>query len=192
LDQPVATKKGACSKAHFFRGMSPAEAELAFDMTGKAFRSYTRIAIVQNPFAKMAQLYDRIATVDPIWRTRRKLGLLDPEFGRWLQHTRPNGSGAGYPKGPRWRRFGAWSAEAWCDDRITHIVRAETAKHELAQVFRHIGIAPAFACRVADQGDQAMSEMARYDATSTELIRTRYQSDLRLYHMQRPELRLVA
>ena len=192
LDQPVAKAKGDSARTFFFRGMSPAEAELAFDMTGHAFRSYTRIAIVQNPYRKMAQLYDRIAATDRVWRTRHRLGLPDPNFGRWLHHTRADGTGAGYPHGPRWRRFGAWSADAWCDSRISHIVRADTAKDELDHFFRQIGISPAFACRASDQGVSQLADMSRYNATSTELIRTRYKSDLRLFHTAASDLRLVA
>jgi hypothetical protein len=38
--------------------MSPAEAELAYNLSDLRFRDYTRIAVIQNPLRKMAQLYD--------------------------------------------------------------------------------------------------------------------------------------
>lgn len=192
LDQPVATTKNAVAGSYFFRDMSPSEAELAFDMAGFAFRSYTRIAIVQNPYAKMAQLYDRIAATDRVWRTRRMLGFKNPEFTRWLRSTQPNGNGAAFHTGPRWRRFGAWSAAEWCGDRITHVVRAETAEQDLPEIFRGIGIAPAFGGRAIDALKLGQSVTSRYDDEARTLIRERYEWDLQLYSRLSADLLQVA
>lgn len=192
LDQSVALTKGGATSPFFFRDMSPAEVELAFDMTDRPFHNYTRIAIIQNPFRRMVQLYDRIAATDPIWRMRRNFGLPNPEFGRWLTQTRPNGHGAAYPHGPRWRRFGAWSAEAWCDERVNHVVRADTAHLDLTRILRQIGVSAAFASRASDQSAAVPTEMLRYDAASLSLIKSRYRSDLQYFAKGLSHLRLVA
>jgi hypothetical protein len=176
----------------FFNGMSPAEAELAFDLSGLPFHNYTRIAVVQNPFRRMAQLYDRIAATDPFWRLRKRAGWAVPDFGTWLNNTRPNGNGAGFVAGPRWRRYGAWSADAWSDGRITHFVRAETLAEDLRGVFRQMGVAPFFGTDGKDDELHRFAEMLRYDSATMDIIRDRYRSDLKLYQKSEPKLRLVA
>jgi hypothetical protein len=192
VDQHVAPTKREINKTLFFHGMSPAEAELAFNLSDLRFRDYTRIAVIQNPFRKMAQLYDRIAATDPLWRFRRHAGWAVPEFEKWLQNTKPNGTGACFSHGPRWRRFGAWSADAWADGRITHFVRAENANTDLRGVFRQIGIAPLFNAPADDGRPHRSYEMLRYDAATIDLIRHHYRADLQLYQRAAPELRLVA
>lgn len=189
-DQPIGRDKGTGS--YFFRGMSPAEAELAFDMAGFAFRTYTRIAIIRNPYTKMAQIYDRIAATDRMWRMRRRIGAGNPDFAGWLRNTRSNGNGAAMTGGPRWRRFGAWSAEDWCSDRITHIVRAEMAEIELPKIFSEIGISPAVGGHAIDTLRLEQPVASRYDIASSTLIRDRYQWDLRLYDGQDADLQMVA
>lgn len=191
MDEPLQRHKGM--GGFFFQGMSPAEAELAFDMAGYAFRSYTRIAIIRNPFTKMAQLYDRIAATDRVWRMRQRVGASVPDYDRWLATTRPNGNGAALTSaGPRWRRFGAWSAANWCGDRVSHLVRAETAEQDLPEIFRDIGIRPEFAGRPIDTLRVRQPVSARYGAEATQLIRQRYQWDLQFYETQPADLRLVA
>jgi hypothetical protein len=74
LDQRVAPTRRAINKTLVFNGMSPAEAELTFDLSDLRFRDCTRIAVIQHPFRRMAQLYDRIAATDPLWRLRRRAG----------------------------------------------------------------------------------------------------------------------
>ncbi len=193
LDQPVIGDRGSNAGSHFFRNMSPAEAELAFDMAGFAFRNYTRIAIIRNPFNKMSQLYDRIAVSDKIWRMRRSVGAGDPSFTRWLGGTRPNGSGAAPLGGPRWRRFGAWSAKNWCGDHISHIVRAENAEEELAAVFKDIGISPALGGRSLDMIKLLQPANSRYDAEARAIMHDRYDWDMRFYgRANSSNLRLVA
>jgi len=191
-DQPVAPAKKYSDKSLFFNGMSPAEAELAFDLSGLPFHNYTRIAVVQNPFRRMAQLYDRIKATDPLWRLRKRAGLDLPDFGAWLEKTRPDGNGAGFIAGPRWRKYGAWSADAWGDGRITNFVRAETVAEDLRGVFRQMGVAPVFGDNSEEQEMHRFAEMLRYDATTMEIIRDRYRSDLNLYQKPAPKLRLVA
>ncbi|WP_341367999.1 hypothetical protein [Yoonia sp. BS5-3] len=191
MDQPLQRHKGMGS--HFFQGMSPAEAELAFDMAGYAFRNYTRVAIVRNPLTKMAQLYDRIAATDRVWRMRRRVGVTVPDFTTWLAGTRPNGNGAAMTAaGPRWRRFGAWSALDWCQDRVTHVVKAETAERDLPEIFHNIGIKPHFGARPIDTLRVHQPVSARYSPEATRMIEDRYQWDLDFYGFQPAELLLVA
>lgn len=192
LDQPIMDKRGTAADAFFFSEMSPAEAELAFDMAGYAFRSYTRIAIIQNPLNRMVNLYDRISARDKVWRMRRGMGAGDPPFSRWLSGTRPNGPGAAPFGGPRWRRFGAWSGAHWCRDYISHVVRAECAKEELTDIFGDIGIAPALGGRADDGSRLKRSVEAFYDEQAQELMSARYAWDLRFYRQPRYDLRLVA
>lgn len=192
VDQSVAPAKRSSDKSLFFNGMSPAEAELAFDLSGLPFHNYTRIAVVQNPFRRMAQLYDRIASTDPLWRLRKRAGWAVPDFSTWLKNTRSDGIGAGSVLGPRWRKYGAWSADAWADGRITHFVRAETVADDLRAVFRQMGVAPILGDNHKEEEMHRFAEMLRYDASTMEIIRQRYRSDLKLYHRPAPKLRLVA
>ena len=192
LDQPIASKSGSVSGSSFFQGMSPPEAELAFDLEGYAFRNYARIAIIRNPYAKMVQLYDRISTTDKIWRMRRGLGANQPDFARWLAMTRPNGAGAAPLGGPKWRRFGAWSAENWCGDQISHVVRAEHAEQELRPVFDSLGIAPAIGGRALDAIELRKPVSSRYSVAASDLIMNRYAWDMTFYDSLRADLQLVA
>ena len=190
LDHPVTSVQRKGTETLLFQDMSPAEAALAFDKLGLDFQSYTRIAIIRNPYAKMAQLYYRIAITDPVWRGRLHLGLELPRFNRWLRSTRTNGQGAGYRMGQRWRRFGAWSADSWCKDHITHRVRAGDAAKELMPIFSGIGLSPAFGYRsIHELGRQRLARL--YDQASCDLIRARYSSDLALYQSDLPKLRLI-
>jgi hypothetical protein len=183
LDQPILGDHGRIAETPFFNGMTPGEAELAFDMHGLVFRNYARIAIMRDPFAKMAQLYYRVAMTDSVWRMRQHLGLELPRFSNWLRQTRNNGNGAGHRYSARWRKFGAWSADAWCGDSITHTVRANHAVADLNAVFKELGIAPAFGDRqVHELGAQRLSRL--YDLESNALIRDRYQSDLAIQHRE--------
>lgn len=181
LDQPIVGTRNALTKSYFFRDMSPAEAELAFDMAGFAFRNYTRIAIVQNPAEKMVALYERIAKSDKMWRMRRSMGLGDPSFARWLAHTRPNGQGAAPLGGPRWRRFGAWSGRDWCADYVSYVVRAENARTELAGVFRDIGLSPAFGAQARDALERPQEKPSYVTPEARKILQERYSWDFALY-----------
>lgn len=191
LDQPIAVSKRNASDNYFFRGMSPAEAELAFDMSGLAFRGYMRIAVIQNPFTKMQQLYQRIAETDRVWLMRERMGLGAPDYVRWLRSTRPDGLGAGHRGSPRWRRFGAWSARAWCGNRITHFVRAEHAARDLGAIFEKFGITTDISGRIGDPGN---AHPLQFDQSTqvNELIYDRYHWDMQFYQPARSNLRLVA
>lgn len=180
LDQPVAANRRASGTTLLFHGMAPMEAAIAFDFLGYSFEDYTRVAIIRNPYAKMTALFDRISQTDPLWRMRRKSGIRPAEFNQWLARTRPDGFGAGGALGPRWRRFGAWSAQAWCGNYIDHIVRAETAQQDLSKICSGAGLSPAFAHLGARKVNQHTADH-RYTRQSSDLIQQRYPWDLALY-----------
>ncbi|MEO0930209.1 MAG: hypothetical protein AAFY14_06115, partial [Pseudomonadota bacterium] len=94
--------------------------------------------------------------------------------------------------GPRWRRFGAWSGQDWCADHVSHVVRAENAQDELAEVFQDIGISPAFGGRALDALTLMRSAESRYDAEARRIMKDRYAWDLALYARNADNLRLVA
>ena len=192
LDEKVAMKPGTSAGAPFFAGMSPAEAELAFDIHGYTFRNYTRVAVIRNPKAKMVQLYDRIYATTPVGRMRRSLGASAPNFDRWLAMTRPYGTGAAPFGGPRWRKFGAWSAENWCGDHLAHVIRAEYAEEELTTLFRGLGISPAFGGRALDALKLRQPVGSRFSVEARALIKERYAWDLSFYDRPQTSLKLVA
>lgn len=191
LDQPVAPNSASCGAMPLFDGMAPKEAELAFDMLQLDFHGYVRIALVRNPYCKISELYDRIAATDRLWQLRRRLGAADPDFGRWLHSTSPDGLGAGHRSSPRWRRFGSWSIGAWCDGLVTHFVRVENARADLARVFADLGLSPAFGADARD-APARLSQRHRYDGPAQALMRQRYAPDLRFYDGVMPDLFRVA
>lgn len=191
LDQQVAPDIKRSGETILFDGMTPKEAEFAFDMMGYAFRNYTRIAIIRHPVFKLSQLYDRIAATDRIWQLRRRLGASDPDYCQWLQSVRPDGPGAGHRSSPRWRRFGAWSAKAWCKDHVTHIVRAEYAKDDLKRVLAEIGLCPVFEWTALD-APRYLPRRHHYNVHAQALLSRRYGWDLELYNSVRPNLHRVA
>lgn len=191
LDQPVAPDIASSGEVTLFDGMTPKEAELAFDIMALDFHRYARIALVRNPYSKMSELYDRIAATDRIWQLRRRLGAADPDFGRWLRSTSPDGNGAGHRTSPRWRRFGSWSISAWCEDLVTHVVRAEYARADLIRVFADLGLSPAFGADAQDAPTH-LPRRHHYDGAAQALMRDRYGPDLKLYDDFTPDLFRVA
>ncbi len=178
IDQPVADNIATARHTYFFKDMSPTEAELAFDIMGLPFRSYRRIAIVRDPFAKMEDLYDRIADTDRLWQMRGRIGMGAPDYVRWLRRTRPCRNGAGNSASPRWRRFGAWTVRAWCDGRISHVIRAESAAQDILRVLGPLGVNPA----IPEDTNRSLRP-ARYREVPQvkALIGARYHWDLRHY-----------
>jgi len=176
----------------FFHGMSPAEAQLAFQKRNLRFEDYTRISLVENPFRRIVHFYDRLATTDPVWRMRTALGLTVPDFQTWIENTSPDCQSALTSFGPRWRRFGAWSSTAWAAGRITHFVRSEFVHEDLPRVFARLGVTPLLTTPDQPTPIHMFREMLRYDTATTQIIRDRYSDDLKRYHSPGPQLRLVA
>jgi len=175
----------------FFHGMTPTEAEWAFDAAGFAFQSYLRIAIIENPFSRLARLYDRIAQTDTVWQLRHLTGIGPPSFASWLKSVHIDGLGAGHRNSPRWRQQGAWSSKIWESGRITHRIRAEAAEEDLQPVLCALGIAPG---TMVTSHDSLAREawLQRYDQKSTELVTRRYAWDLAQYGYSAPRHRKIA
>ena len=85
--------------------MTPKEAEVAFQKMGLNFEEYTKIAVVQNPFRRMAELYDKIlAKIDQklinpedislILKAREDSNIwqkgVEPQFMKFLSTQNPN------------------------------------------------------------------------------------------------------
>jgi hypothetical protein len=192
VDQRVGSMPGTRDNSLLFHKMTPQEAEIAFSLMGINFGNYTKIAIIENPFKRMADLYDRICLADPVWRIRSRLGIAQPTFGRWLQKTKADGVGAGTRFSPRWQRLGAWSADAWATDHIDHFLHADTAVQDLSKIFRHLTFASDTSLGIEATARMPNEQMTRYDAASTNIIKQRYRSDLEILHSRRHELQLVA
>lgn len=172
----------------FATGMSPTEAEWAFDSAGLAYRSYLRVAVVQNPFIRMARLYEKIAQHDPLWQARERTGFGRRDFGAWLASTRPDGLGAGTKHGPRWRRFGAWSAKHWCGDMVSHVIRQEAIEDDLTTVLSILGVAPGFDHDFT-RAATPLDWRSYYDDRATAIIQDRYGWDLAQYGYATPSRR---
>lgn len=176
-DPEIVGQKPGMAGRPFFTDMSPVEAEWAFDSLDLPFRSYIRIAVIENPFSRMVRLYERIAENDPLWIVRKRAGFRARDFCSWLQTTNTEGFGAAGRHGPRWRRFGSWSAKHWCGDHITHVIRQEAIEDDLHPVLAALGLAPAFDTGFA-RGPKPIRLNDYYNERSTALIKERYAWDL--------------
>ncbi len=190
-DMEIARYKSDDPANPYFEGMTPVEAEWAFDADEFAFRNYLRISVTENPFARLARLYDRIAQTDPIWHFRHLTSIGIPSFNQWLAGTCPDGLGAGSRNSPRWRQHGAWSSKYWEAGRITHTIRLEAAEEDLAIVFGQLGIAPSVDLNVRSSSQQA-AWLSRYTTESTKLMRQRYGWDLAQYGYSAPRAEKAA
>lgn len=175
----------------FFHGMTPIEAEWAFDAAGFAFQTYLRISIVESPFARLSRLYDRIAQTDKFWQFRRLAGLGQPSFTSWLQTTKADGFGAGHRNSPRWRQYGSWSTRHWERGRVNHTIRVEEAEDDLGPVLRELGIAPS---ALPPRQDRFSREtlLANYTSQSSEFVSRRYGWDLAQFGYSAPRLHKAA
>lgn len=190
-DQLVSPVGRANHKTPFFRGMTPKEAERAFHRLDLDFGAYTKIGIVQNPFRRMADLYDSLCLHDPIWRLKQRAGLEVPDFATWLHSGQPFSRRVLSGLQPRWHRLGAISTERWASGRIDAFVRAEFAQEDLRQAFRQMGIIPAVGFG-GHQKQHRFAEMLRYDRNTMAIIHQRFAKDLRLYSGLTSELDMAA
>lgn len=190
-DEPVGRKDEMSKHCPFFHGMTPVEAEWAFDGAGYAFHSYLRVSVTENPFRRLSRLFDRIDQTDVVWQLRRLAGIAPLSFADWLQNTRPDGTGAGHRNSPRWRRHGSWSGKSWESGRIDHTIRIEAAEVDLLPVLSQLGVAP---CNIPNCLDLTPGDavMMRYDQKSIELVKRRYAWELAQFGYSAPRHRKAA
>lgn len=182
-DQQIDPIYARGGKTPFYKTMTPTEVEWAFDAMGLAFRSYLRITVVQNPFVRLSVLYDRIAHTDAMWQVRQYTGIGLPSFSGWLRSTKPDGNGAGTRTSPSWRRYGAWSAKAWCGPHISHTIRREYTEQDLSLIFGELGIAPALPNALLIPPDPS-EHLARYTPASALFVADRYRWDLAQFNYE--------
>lgn len=174
----------------FYPHMPPEEAEAVFTARGWRFDDYLRMTCVRNPYPRLVSLYRMICDADGLWRLRRQLWLGRPGFARWLRGTRPDGPGGGGRPHQRWRRYGTWSAQAWCAGRITHTLRLEHLEEDIAPVLAELGIAPGSIPHLNARGCDDWADW--YDPASRDLVARRYAWDLAQFGYRAPALRRAA
>lgn len=190
-DQHVSATHRPTRQSPFFVGMTPSEAKAAFTRQGLDFDSYTRIAVVQSPYSRLATLYDRMRDDSYQWRLTSRVRRNKVTFRDWLIDGQYACHGPMSRLLPRWRRLGAMSTEQWAAGHIDTFVRAEFAGSDMLAAMRKLGVVPAlnFAAR---QPHHRFGEMLRYDSETLGIIRERFQRDLRLYQGPATDLDLVA
>ena len=174
----------------FYHLMSPSEAAWTFDGLGYDFLAYRRITLVRNPFTRLPALYQRIAETDALWRIRRRTCVGQPSFGRWLNSTRADGSGAGGRARDRWRRFGTWSLAAWGAGLITDVLRSEALVRDLDPLLDTLGLNPG-PLPVAASEPVATWPVA-FDNMTLNLMADRYGAEIETYDYCPPWASAVA
>lgn len=171
----------------FYPHMPPSEAQAIFAQRGWDFESYQRITCVRHPFARLVSLYEMIAAVDPIWKLRRGLGLSQPRFSKWLRSIRPDGTGGGGMPHQKWRQFGSYSADAWCSDLVTDVLRLEHIETELPAVLATLNLSESL--KVPHVNKRVTRDwVSYYDAATRDLVERRYANDLIRFGYEIPEL----
>jgi len=170
---------------HLYPDMPPRDALVKIQATHEAVSTYTKIAIVENPYKRLLRLYDRIVLKDPLWRLRRMAGIANPSFASWLEKTKTYGPGAGGFFCPAWQRFGAWSADQWSGGVIDHFVRADSLTRDLQRVFRQMKVAPFLTPSTFQNDPDLYAALQRYDSHTSALIRDRYSFDLSIIQYQK-------
>ena len=174
----------------FYHLMSPSEAAWTFDGLGYDFLAYRRITLVRNPFTRLPALYQRIAETDSLWRIRRRTGVGQPAFGRWLNSTRADGSGAGGRAQDRWRRFGTWSLAAWTAGLITDVLRSEALVRDLEPLLATLGLNPGPLPIVASE--PVATWPVAFDNMTLKLMADRYGAEIETYGYSPPWASAVA
>ena len=151
------------------------EAESTFRKQGWHFESYARITCVRNPYTRLPALFERIKTLDPVWRVRAAFRLSLPSFDHWLTQIQPNGSGGQGSPSQVWRRFGAWSATEWCADRITHVVPIEQVARLMPPILRQLDIPRPEDPHILSAPE---TQVMRLSDPATKLIATTYAADI--------------
>ena len=174
----------------FYHLMSPSEAAWTFDGLGYDFLAYRRITLVRNPFTRLPALYQRIAETDALWRIRRRTGVGQPSFGRWLNSIRADGRGAGGRAQDRWRRFGTWSLAAWGAGLITDVLRSEALVRDLEPLLDTLGLNPGPLPIVASEPVAAWP--VAFDNQTLKLMADRYGAEIETYGYSPPWASAVA
>ena len=174
-DEPVVDFKVRMPDQPFYHYMPPQEAESTFRKQGWHFESYARITCVRNPYTRLPALFERIKTLDPIWRIRAAFRLSLPNFDQWLTQIHPNGSGGQGSPSQVWRRFGAWSATEWCADRITHVVPIEQVARLMPPILRQLDIPRPEDPHILSAPE---TQVMRLSDPATKLIATTYAADI--------------
>ena len=144
-EEPIGAWRDRTTKNPFYAHMSPAEAQISFAAKRWPFEDYRRVTCVRNPYPRLVSLYRMIADVDGLWRWRRRMGLGQTSFSRWLHETQPYGPGGGGRIHQRWRRYGTWSAQTWTTNAqgarlVTDILRLEHLDRELPVLLAEMGL----------------------------------------------------
>src|SRR6056297_707730 len=142
-DQEIAPNASHLKSTPFFNGMTPQEVKHAFDRLDLDLDDYLTIGVVQNPFSRMASLYDKIRSSNTLWRLKARAGLQVPDFNTWLTSGRWDGASPLARLAPRWRRLGALSTQDWSAGLVQSFVRTEYTDGDLRKVFRELGVIPA-------------------------------------------------
>ena len=184
-EEPVGAWKNRTTQHPFYAHMSPAEAQISFAAKRWPFEAYRRITCVRNPYPRLVSLYRMIADVDGLWRLRRRLGLGQTSFSRWLLEVQPHGPGGGGRIHQRWRRYGAWSAQTWTTDAhgtrlVTDILRLEHLETELPALLAEMNLPLRGALPVRNARPQ--TDWTRWYSPQTHaLIANRYAWDLQRF-----------
>lgn len=190
-EEPIVAYDQRIPERPFYTHMSPTEAEWTFDALGLNFGDYRRITSLRSPFDRLPEVYEEIERTDPIWRMRKRSGVGIPTFDNWLARTRPDGRGAGGRPHQRWRRFGTWSAEQWCADRITQVLCCHRMNDDVSSLLKDLGVAPS---KPLPPGCDANVEQghALLTSRSVAMICERYGREIEEYGFKPPDLQIAA
>lgn len=178
-EEPVVAFDQRIPERPFYHHMSPREAAWTFDAMGLPFHEYERITLIRNPFLRLPEVYTQIVNQDRLWRLRELSGLGRPSFETWLTRIRTDGRGGGGSSSQRWRRFGTWSVDAWCDGSISAVVDAQEATDRLPEIFGQLGVE----LPVSPQEKAIGRETGKVNWTESavELVATSYGADCARY-----------
>ncbi len=185
-EEPVRPWRQTSRLYPFYPHMSPLEARMLFRRRGWDFDGYRRVTCVRNPYPRLVSLYRMIRQVDGLWHLRARLGLPVPGFRDWLRASRPDGRGGGGRRHQRWRRYGTWSAHAWCHapdgaPLVTDILRLDHLDSDLPPLMSALGMEPPAVFPVLNRRPGPDWRLW-YDADTTALVARRYAWELAKFH----------
>lgn len=168
----------------FYPHMPPRDAEVCFSAKGWDFSSYQRISCVRNPYARLVSLYRMIVEVDRGWRIRTRFGLR-PSFAQWLKAVRPDGRGGGGRNHQRWRRYGAWSAQAWLHNHdecllVDHVLRLEDINIALPRLLAKLSLSSVPLLRLNSRPEIDVGDW--YNSENRALVGRLYQWDIKHFN----------